>query len=110
MHTWYNSLGCQTEICLHCMLWASAKQMKVFPIHVPCWKKKKCLCEHVRTAPSPASEKAFHDDFVASGMALSQLSQSPCFKAKCIGKYVLVSASVSEIRQKKKEEKKYLQT
>lgn len=40
MHTWYNSLGCQTGICLHCMLRASAKQMKVFPIHVPCWKKK----------------------------------------------------------------------
>lgn len=47
--------------------------------------KKKCLCEHVRTASSPASEKAFHDDFVASGTALPQLSWSPGFKAKCIG-------------------------
>lgn len=40
MHTWCNSLGCQTGICLHCILWASAKQTKVFLSSLPCWKKR----------------------------------------------------------------------
>lgn len=41
MHTWYSSLGCQTRICLHCVLQVSAKlNWKKNFHHMPCWKKR----------------------------------------------------------------------
>lgn len=52
----YNSLGWQTGICLHCMLQASAKWMRVFSVHVPCWKRSACMSMSGQHQAQPSRE------------------------------------------------------
>lgn len=91
----YNSLGWQTGICCtaYCRLLPSGWEFFQFMYHagkeVPAW-----ACQD-STKPSPA-EKAFHHDFVASGMTLPQLTWSPGLKPESTGRFVLICAFVSD--------------
>lgn len=52
----YNPLGWQTGICLHCILQASAKSMRVLSVRVPCWKRSACMSMSGQHQAQPSRE------------------------------------------------------